>query len=53
MAQGKLHVALVDGQKVALRSTAGLQFLRPESAEPTVMSLDEVEARVAARAVGR
>ena len=52
MAQGKMRVAMLDGRRVAIRSTAGLGFLKPQAAEapePMVRTVDEVIARVAAR----
>ena len=55
MAQGKMRVTTVDGARVAVRSTPGLTYLRPQAAsEPTVMTVEELTARVTARAaVGR
>jgi len=51
LAQGKMRVATVGGARVALRATPGLVYLRAQPVvEPTVRSLDELTARVVARA---
>jgi hypothetical protein len=51
MAQGKMRVTTVGGARVATRSTPGLAYARaPAVAEPPVLTLDELAARVAARA---
>jgi hypothetical protein len=51
MAQGKLHVAELDGRRVVVRDTAGLAFARRvERPEPRVRPLEELMAQVADRA---
>jgi len=42
MAQGKLHVAVIDGRKVAIRDVGGLGFVAPPAPEPAVRPLDEL-----------
>ena len=54
MAQGKMRVASVAGQRVAIRSAAGMAYTQaPAVEEPVVQPLDAVMARIAARAGGR
>ena len=51
MAQGKMHVAEVAGQKVVLRQMAGLVFVNGVApSEPTSRPLEELIADVATRA---
>ncbi len=49
MAQGKLHVAVVDGRKVAFRDVAGLGFVTRPPPEPASRPLDELVSAVRAR----
>ena len=46
MAQGKMHVAIVDGRRTAFRDTAGIEFTEAPAPEPAVRPLDELTAQI-------